>query len=123
MGIEREGVLGVWWFPMRHLRFSQLLIATAFVAVSVSTFGQAAGQTAPKAKPEDTEIWTPEPKVVTPAETLGAPPSDAIVLFDGKNQDEWVNAQDKSPAKWTVADGTMTVVKGSGGGKIGRAHV
>ena len=42
------------------------------------------------------------------------PPSDAIVLFDGKNQDEWVSVKDKSPAKWTVAGGEMTVSKGEG---------
>ena len=49
------------------------------------------------AKPEDTEVWKPEPKVVTPGSTCGAPPSDAIILFDGKNLDEWVSAQDSSP--------------------------
>ena len=36
-----------------------------------------------QAKPEDTEVWTPEPKVVTPGKTLGDAPSDAIILFDG----------------------------------------
>jgi len=53
------------------------------------------------------------PKVVTPAD-CGAPPSDAMVLFDGKNLDEWVSAQDHSPAKWIVADGVMTVNKPAG---------
>ncbi len=78
----------------------------------------AAQQAEQKMKPEETEIWTPEPKVVTPGATCGAAPSDAIVLFDGKNTDEWVSAQDHSPAKWAVGDGVMTVVKGSGGGNI-----
>jgi hypothetical protein len=45
-------------------------------------------------------------------------PSDAIVLFDGKNLDEWVSAQDKSPAKWIVADGVLTVSKAPGVGNI-----
>ena len=71
-------------------------------------------QPASTAKPEDTEVWQPVPKVVTPGTTCAAPPSDAIILFDGKNLDEWVSAQDKSPAKWIVADGVMTVNKAAG---------
>jgi len=72
---------------------------------------QAAAPAAPK--PEDTEVWSPEPAIVAPG-TCGAAPSDAIVLFDGKNLDEWVSAQDHSPAKWIVADGIVTVNKAAG---------
>ncbi len=71
-----------------------------------------------KPKPEDTEIWQPEPKIVTPGATDSAPPSDAIILFDGKNLDEWVAAQDHSPAKWVVHDGILTVSKDPGSGNI-----
>src|SRR5579872_3402505 len=69
---------------------------------------------AQQAKPEDTEIWTPIPKVVTPGKTCGDAPSDAIILFDGKNLDEWVQNKDKSPAKWDVHDGIVTVNKNYG---------
>jgi hypothetical protein len=75
-------------------------------------------QQAAKPKPEETEVWEPVPNVVTPAATLAEPPSDAIVLFDGKNEDEWVSVQDKSPARWVVHDGILTVKKGEGGGSI-----
>lgn len=67
-----------------------------------------------KPRAEDTELWTPVPPVVTPGATNDAPPSDAIVLFDGHNLNEWVSANDGSPARWTVADGEMTVNKPSG---------
>jgi 3-keto-disaccharide hydrolase len=63
---------------------------------------------------EDTEVYEPVPKIVTPGTTLGAPPSDAIVLFDGKNLDQWISTRDKSPAQWTVGNGVMTVNKAAG---------
>jgi hypothetical protein len=65
-------------------------------------------------KPQDTEVWTPVPKVVTPAKADGLPPSDAIILFDGRALDEWVSAKDGSPARWSVANGSMTVAKQTG---------
>ncbi len=68
-----------------------------------------------KAKPEDTEVWEPVPKSVTPGKTNSEPPSDAIVLFDGRNLDKWVSVNDSTkPALWTVADGIITVKKGTG---------
>jgi hypothetical protein len=69
-------------------------------------------------KPQDTEVYEPVPPVVTPGTNNSAPPSDAIVLFDGKNLDQWVSAQDKSPAKWIVADDILTVNKAPGAGNI-----
>lgn len=68
------------------------------------------------AKPEDTEVWSPEPAVVTPGKTCGDAPSDATILFDGKNLDEWVMTNDHSkPADWNVHDGIVTVNKAGGG--------
>ena len=66
------------------------------------------------AKPEDTEIWSPEPKIVTPGATDADAPSDAIRLFDGRNLDEWVSAGTTEPARWTVHDGVVTVDKKAG---------
>ncbi len=74
-----------------------------------------AGAQAPGApKPVDTEVWDPVPRVVAPGTTPGAAPDDAIVLFDGKNLDQWVSVKDKGPARWTVADGVFTVNKPTG---------
>ena len=58
------------------------------------------------------EVTGPEPKVVTPGRSFIDPPSDAIVLFNGKNLDEWVSGDDRSkPAEWIVHDGVVTVNK------------
>jgi hypothetical protein len=54
------------------------------------------------------------PPIVTPGATDAAPPSDAIILFDGSNENEWVSAQDHTPAQWIVGDGVLTVAKGTG---------
>jgi len=67
-----------------------------------------------KPKPADTEVWKPVPAVVTPGRANADPPSDAVVLFDGKNLDGWASARDGSPAKWIVADGMFTVNKSAG---------
>jgi hypothetical protein len=67
-----------------------------------------------KPRPEDTEVYEPVPPVVTPGAANSAAPSDAIVLFGGKNLDEWLSSRDKSPAKWVVADGVITVNKQAG---------
>jgi hypothetical protein len=80
-------------------------------AVALPAFAQQAA-----GRPEDTEVWTPVPKVVTPASpsSSATAPSDAIVLFDGGNLDQWVSTHDKSPAQWTVANGVLTVNKKAG---------
>jgi hypothetical protein len=113
---------------MRQITFTSIAIVS-LISVVMPLYAQqggsgrggrgrgAAGASGPRH--EDTEVYEPVPKVVTPGATNAAPPSDAIVLFDGKNLDEWVTNSDKSPAKWTVADGILTVKKGrEGGGNI-----
>lgn len=68
-------------------------------------------------QPGMSEYWTPQPKIVTPgASTANAfisAPSDAIVLFDGKDLSEWETPKG-GPALWTVHDGVFTVNKKSG---------
>jgi hypothetical protein len=69
-------------------------------------------------KPEMSEYWTPQPKVVTPGSTTSnaamTAPSDAIVLFDGKDLSQWKSAEDNGDAKWNVHDGVLTVDKKAG---------
>ena len=87
----------------------QKFFLTATIACSfISLYAQ-------NAKPEDTEYYTPVPKVVTPGKSLGEAPSDAIVLFNGKNLDEWVLADDSNAtSKWDLKNNVITVNKDKG---------
>jgi len=60
----------------------------------------------------------PVPPVITPGTsstqaTPGKAPSDAVVLFDGKNLSEWLD-KDGGPAKWKVENGYFEVVPKTG---------
>jgi len=55
----------------------------------------------------------PAPKVVTPGETPSDPPSDAIILFEGKDLSLWKQGNGQ-PARWKVENGYMEVVKKTG---------
>lgn len=68
--------------------------------------------TPPKWTHEMTEWYEPVPPVVTPGENRNAP-SDALILFDGKDLSQWVGKGNSEP-KWQVQDGIVTIAKGSG---------
>ena len=89
---------------------SRRIIAIPAIVAFVITV--ACSDAAEEPRPEDTEVWEPVPTVVTPG-SGAAPPSDAIVLFDGSDLSAWRN-EDGGDAEWTVADGAMTVAAGSG---------
>jgi hypothetical protein len=91
---------------MRKALFS----ATALAVFAASAFAQNQS----KMRPEETEVWKPVPPVVTPGATDADPPSDAIILFNGKNENQWVSAQDHTPAQWIVHNGVLTVNKKAG---------
>jgi hypothetical protein len=58
----------------------------------------------------------PQPRVITPGaqfSQMASAPSDAIVLFDGKDLSKWEHG-DGSPAKWKIENGYMEVVPKSG---------
>jgi hypothetical protein len=63
--------------------------------VTYHSFGGDAGEIPP---PKDA------PRVIEP----GPPPSDAIVLFNGKDLDQWNGAKGQ-PARWDIKDGVATV--------------
>jgi hypothetical protein len=91
---------------------------------SVALIGalQMAGGLACFAQPDpawmDHDRNRPQPPVVAPAtastqDQVGKPPSDATVLFDGKDLSQW-GSMDGSPTKWITRDGYMECAKGSG---------
>ena len=91
---------------MKNKHYLLSFIAFLF---AVNTFAQK------KPDPKETEYYSPVPKVVTPGKGFTAAPSDAIVLFDGKNLNEWVLTKDtNSPATWIVSDQIITVNKKAG---------
>ena len=68
-----------------------------------------------KGDPKETEYYTPVPKVITPGNTSSDAPSDAIILFNGKNLDEWVMANNaNATTKWVLGNNAMTVNKTAG---------
>jgi len=103
----------------------------AIVAVAAVSSSFVAGQDKPKLGYKDTPMlpggkWhvhdgdRPFPKIIESAvastqETVGKAPSDAVVLFDGKDLSHWTTEKG-APATWDVEDGAI-VIK-SGGGSI-----
>jgi hypothetical protein len=80
--------------------------------LSIGAAAQELTREAILAKAAVTEVWQPEPPVVTPG-LDGKPPMDAIVLFDGSNQDAWESVKG-GPASWQVTPDALTVVAGQG---------
>jgi hypothetical protein len=88
-----------------------ILFISCFIIINIAT----AQTDADRARP--TEVYSPVPKIVTPGKTDAEPPSDAIVLFDGKNLDLWraEGSDTTKAAGWKVHDHIMTVEKKAGG--------
>ncbi len=88
------------------------LVPCALIAFGVSLNAQTPNDGLPP--PELTEYWEPVPKVVeAPA---GGVPSDAIVLFNGKDLAAWES--EKTPgeaAPWKIEEGAAVVVPKAGG--------
>ncbi len=86
------------------------------MTLAAAVFTTSACAEAPKEKEPwqlamETEVWEPVPSIVTAAP--GQPPSDALVLFDGKDLNAW-QSLDGSPAKWKLENGAMQVVAKTG---------
>jgi len=80
-------------------------VETVIVSLALMVMSQATPQQWPQHSMD-----RPRPPVVNP----GPPPSDAIVLFDGKDLAQWRSDADSSAAKWIVRDGYVEVKPGTG---------
>ena len=93
------------------------LFARLAVAACVAAPAIANAQKAPPAGgwPQHS-MDRPRPPVVDPgpAKPGARPPSDALVLFDGRDLSQWV-ASDSSAPKWKLKDGYMEVIPNAGG--------
>jgi len=87
---------------------NKIRLVLSFGFIASFCFGQV------KDKPEQTEVWEPVPVKVVPG-VMDAPPSDAIVLFDGSSLDAWEKAGGEGVVEWLLKDGAMEVKPGSGG--------
>ncbi len=103
----------------KNLLTGSLLIAGVFVSLTtLAQYPSTPPAVSPMPmKPEMTEIWEPEVAVITPGKKLGDAPSDAIILFDGKNLDQWVSQKDISkPAPWKIINNDYFEVEPRSGG-------
>lgn len=61
------------------------------------------------------DLKRPQPAIVTPGPAcVSTAPSDAIVLFGGKDLSAWKTGDKDAAAGWSVKDGIVTIVPGSG---------
>ncbi len=109
-------------------RRTKTLLTSALIAVA-ATSSLVIGQDRPKLGYKDTPMlpggkWhvhdgdRPMPKIIQPGtastqDAAGKAPSDAIVLFDGKDLSHWTNGKGQ-PATWIVEEGAFVVKAGAG---------
>lgn len=87
----------------KHCFLRSAVLAVACSACSILYLGSSS----PAASKEPVGA----PRIVDP-DGKGGAPSDAIVLFDGTDLDEWRGR--RGEPKWSVRDGVLTIVPGTG---------
>ncbi len=111
---------------MRHPRSIMSVVTIASV---IAVCSLVVGQDQPKVGYKDTPMlpggkWhvhdgdRPPPPVISPGtsstqDMAGVPPSDAVVLFDGKNLSHW-RGESGRPANWKIDDGSLVIGAGTG---------
>jgi hypothetical protein len=107
----------------------QAILSGVSAAGALQLGGLGVGQDQPKVGFKDTPMlpggkWhvhdsdRPRPQVITPGtsstqQEAGRAPSDAVVLFDGKDLSHWQGRRGRS-ADWNVEDGAIVIKPGAG---------
>lgn len=105
--------------PIANLTVFGLLLSVSTPAFAASVAPAFYGD-----PPDDHHPWAvhdgnrPQPKIVAPGafssqQQPGTPPSDAIVLFDGKDLSGWESGNGNAP-KWIIKEGAIQAVPGAG---------
>lgn len=130
---ERQGALlraCVFAVPagrIRAMNNNSMIFKLVACAIALGAWGSICSAQQPNVGYTDTPLipgtkWhvhdpnRPQPRVVTPGDVFShkAPaPSDAIVLFDGKDLSSW-QVENGGPAKWKIENGYMEVAPKSG---------
>lgn len=105
------------YFTVEHYGVKDMLACAAISIQNVKQAYEEFGKKYPlpeKMTNGMSEYWTPQPRIVTPASaTKDNVPSDAIVLFDGKDLSQW-ETETGEDAQWIVENGVLTVNKDKG---------
>ena len=102
---------------MRAIAVGLALVAILTVGFFMGVMGQLGYEDTPFLPGQKWRVHDskrPQPPVVAPASIPGNPPSDAIILFDGKDLSKWRSAWTGGPARWKVENGYMEIVPGTG---------
>ena len=94
------------------IRLSQIVMSACLCFAVSAGFAQEAPR---KGDPKLTEYWDPPVRVIAPGKTAADAPSDAIVLFDGKDASKWKAQEGGGPVKWKIEGDALVVDGGSGG--------
>jgi hypothetical protein len=97
-------------------QFTYVLAMAGLIGIASAFFAQFSPVAAVAAADAKKELV--EPKIITPGtlgtdSTASTPPSDAVVIFNGKDMSGFTGGGGKAPA-WLIEDGVLQIVKGSG---------
>ena len=103
---------------MRGIVFVFFILVPVLIITSASDVHEMSGkkyENNPEQEWKIHDMKRPLPPVVKPGESgsPGSPPSDAVILFDGKDLSQWCDSKGR-PARWKVEQDYMEVVKKTG---------